>query len=214
MIAKHFHKKQQPILALILFCATLFYIRIKLTNSLFFGFLPWNLFLAWIPYAAALQIEKLNLQKTSNFIFLLYLGFWLLFFPNAPYIITDLIHLQHSKSTLIWFDLFLIFTYACTGLLFAITSLYIIYSTSKEKWSKKTANYIVLFSTFLCGFGIYLGRFLRFNSWDFLRSPFKILKHSLLSYSDIKMWSATLGFGIFIWILFWAYKQLLEPEID
>jgi uncharacterized membrane protein len=183
-------------------------IRIKITNSLFFGFLIWNLFLAFIPYGISTKLKTINIDNISKIKLVFLLFIWLLFLPNAPYIITDFIHLHHSKSTLVWLDIFLIFTYASTGLLIAIISLNDIYRIIKIKWNLKYANYFSFVVTFLCGFGIYLGRFLRLNSWDVFTAPITVLKKSFFSFYDSKTWLITFGFGSFIYLIFRVFISL------
>jgi uncharacterized membrane protein len=182
-------------------------IRIKLAKSLFFGFLIWNLFLAYIPYFISSTIKK-RMQKLSKFKLIMVLFIWLLFLPNAPYIITDFIHLQHSKGNIVWLDIFILFTFSSTGLLLAILSLSDVYKIIKQKWNLQYANYFSISATFLCGFGIYLGRFLRFNSWDVFTSPLTILKKSVLSINDPKTWFITFSFGSFLYILFLLFRRL------
>ncbi|QTE22235.1 DUF1361 domain-containing protein [Polaribacter cellanae] len=203
-------KKISNIHFLILFCLLLFVVRVKLTSSLFFGFLLWNLFLAIVPYAISSKVKKLNIKEISKPKLISLLFVWLIFLPNAPYIITDFVHLHHIKSTLIGLDLFIIFTYASTGLLFTIISLFDVYKIIKQKWNLKYANYFSYAVTFLCGFGIYLGRFLRLNSWDIFTSPITVLKKSMYSFNDARTWLVTFGFGIFIYLLFSIWKTQIK----
>ncbi|QTD37052.1 DUF1361 domain-containing protein [Polaribacter batillariae] len=199
-------KKISNIHFLILFCLFLFIVRVKLTGSLFFGFLLWNLFLAMVPYLISLKIKRLNFEKITKPKLISLLFIWLIFLPNAPYIITDFIHLHHIKSTLVWLDLFIIFAYASTGLCITILSLFDVYKIIKQKWNLKYANYFSYAVTFLCGFGIYLGRFLRLNSWDIFTNPITVLKKSMYSFNDAKTWLVTFGFGTFIYLLFSIWK--------
>ena len=202
------NKINKNIYILLLFCLLLLMIRIKITNSLFYGFLIWNLFLAFIPYVISTKLKTVNIKKLSKIKLIFVLSIWLIFLPNAPYIITDFIHLHHTKSTLVWLDIFLLFSYSLTGLLLAIISLQDVYSIIKLKWTLKYANLFSYVVTFLCGFGIYLGRFLRLNSWDIFTSPINVLKICLVSFSDKRTYAITLGFGCFIWILLSLYKNL------
>lgn len=196
-----FKTTKGQLLILISFCIFLWMIRIKLTDSLFFGFLIWNLFLAYIPYFISSIIKK-RMQNSSKFMLILVLFVWLLFLPNAPYIITDFIHLHHTKANIVWLDIFILFAFSSTGLLLAILSLSDIYKIIKQKWNSKHANYFSISATFLCGFGIYLGRFLRFNSWDVFTNPLSVLKKSVLSINDPKTWFITISFGSFLYIIF------------
>lgn len=204
---KLIQKPKTHLLLLISFCILLWIIRVKLTHTLFYGFLIWNLFLAYIPYFIS-SLVKNRFQNSSKLKLTFILFIWLLFLPNAPYIITDFIHLHHSKSSLVWLDIFLIFSYSSTGLLLAVLSLTDVYKIIKQKWSLKFANYFSISATFLCGFGIYLGRFLRFNSWDVFTNPITLLKQCVFSINDPKTWFITISFGSFLYIIFLFSKSI------
>ncbi len=136
-----------------------------------FLFLVWNLFLAWIPYWIALSIDGVFEKTKSKILSVTLLGLWLLFFPNAPYIITDLLHLKSRFPVPHWYDMMLIFSFAWTGLALGLLSLYEV-QLFLEKHFK--ANWAWLFSTTsiaLAGFGIFIGRFQRWNSWDVFTQP-------------------------------------------
>ena len=202
-------KQQLAIGVLILFCTVTFLVRIYLTKSMFFGFLLWNIFLATIPFIVSECIKRKKNQKIMT-IFLFFI--WLLFLPNAPYLITDFIHLHHLKSTLIWYDLFMLFCFAFTGVLLGIISAYDVYNIIKLHFQQSIANKIIIFVFFLSGLGIYLGRFLRLNSWDLFTKPLNVLHQILASFSHNKAWLVTFGFGSLFWVLFFVYKSLLINE--
>ena len=199
---------QKNLIILVTFCLLLLLIRMKITHSIFYGFLIWNIFLASVPLIISKQIIRINIKEISKFKLKFLVFVWLIFLPNAPYIITDFIHLHHSKSVLVWLDIFVLFSFSSTGLLLAIISLNDIYQIIKQKWNLKIANVFTISTTFLCGFGIYLGRFLRLNSWEIFTSPVKVLKSSIYSFNDATTWLVTLGFGSFILILFRVYKNI------
>src|SRR5688572_7692397 len=103
----------KKLLLLSAFCFVLEVFRILATGTLKYIFLPWNLILAWIPLIVAVFASRE--EKKIKF-FCYFLG-WLLFFPNAPYIITDLIHLRPRNDFPLWFDSTLIYSFAFTGLI-------------------------------------------------------------------------------------------------
>lgn len=213
-MTKIFSSQKSLIFLLISFCIILWMIRVKLTQSLFMGFLLWNLFLAYIPYCISLILMK-QAKNLSKFKLILTLFIWLLFLPNAPYIVTDFIHLHPSQGNLIWLDIFILFTFSSTGIILAITSLTTVYKITSQHWNTKFANYFSISVTFLCGFGIYLGRFLRLNSWDVFTNPILVLKQSILSIKDPKNWFITFSFGSFLYLSFLLYKhntKLLETN--
>lgn len=152
-----------------------------------FIFLIWNLFLAWIPYLIALNLEGITRLKGGGILAGMALLLWLLFFPNAPYIITDLLHLKHRADIPKWYDLMLFFSFAWTGLMLGFLSLQEVQLFLKKRLGHGKARLLVCLSLVLCGFGIYLGRFLRWNSWDLFANPrplmadlFEILSNPLL----------------------------------
>lgn len=103
---------------------------------------------------------------------------WLLFFPNAPYILTDLAHVTEwrtSRSVPPWFDLQLHVLFAVTGLLLGFASLRIMHELVRRFWGTTAGWLFSVISLGLAGFGVYLGRFLRWNSWDLVRSPVSLL---------------------------------------
>lgn len=141
-----------------------------------FFFLLWNLFLAWIPYLAALNVE--HMQRAGKKWGFLFLGLlvWLAFLPNAPYIITDFIHFRHRPPVPFWYDLVLFFTTASLGLMLGLLSLYEVHLVLKRWLSKTFAKFLILSAIGLCGFGVWLGRFQRWNSWDIVTRPDALLR--------------------------------------
>ncbi len=96
-------------------------VRIKITGSYFFLFLVWNLFLALIPFAISTYlVSKPEISKVRLF---LWATVWLLFLPNAPYIVTDLVHLKLHNPFWGWFDVLLLVSFAINGLLLYFLSL-------------------------------------------------------------------------------------------
>lgn len=208
---KKLTKQQNTIGLLVLFCSILLLLRVQYTQSVFFGFLFWNLFLAIIPYAISEWIKKHNPTKMKRYISL---TIWLLFLPNSPYIITDFIHLHHTKSTMIWYDIFMVFSFANTGLLLAIISMNDVYKIIQKEYSKQIANRFLIIVSILCGFGIYLGRFLRFNSWDLFTNPFSIVQKSLMSLTNSTTWFITIGFASLLWILLLVFRNFTSQKIS
>lgn len=147
-------------------------------------------------------------SKLSKITFYILFGWWLLFLPNSPYIITDLVHLQNENSNLLWLDLFLVFVFAINGMVLGILSLLDIYTILTSKFSSIVANCILLKVCLLSGFGVYLGRFLRFNSWDILSKPKLLFLEILNSVSEKNTWLITFAFGGFFWILFLLFKSV------
>ncbi len=149
--------------------------RIQWTGYLYFIFLPWNLFLAWIPFCCALAIRELKAGASRWLIACLFCC-WLVFFPNSPYILTDLFHLRPKQDVPLWFDLVLILSFAWNGLFLGYTSLFMIHRFLEKLFSKRTVWLFISGIMLLCGFGIYLGRYPRWNSWDVITSPIALMR--------------------------------------
>src|SRR6266436_6471011 len=153
-------------------CLMLVSARIIWTGQLRYGFLIWNLFLAWLPLIfSLLACEKYRNASGRNWRFLGLAGAWLLFFPNAPYIFTDVIHLNRGYFPHFWVDLVLILSCALTGLILGFLSLFLM-QTVIAKMAGRFASWLFIAGVAgLSGIGIYVGRFLRLNSWDVLLKP-------------------------------------------
>lgn len=179
--------------------------RIFYTDSITYLFLTWNLFLAAIPYLLALGLSQKDTwaHRIHN---LTVIGIWVLFFPNAPYIFTDLFHLQFSRSSIIWYDTFLILTVAWTGILFGYLGLARIEKQLSVVLGSFNARLSVYMMLFLSAFGVYIGRYLRFNSWDVVSNPsgliLEVSSHILDPFTHPRTWGMTIVFGLFLSLLY------------
>ncbi len=183
--------------------------RVVITKSSDFTFLLWNLLLATIPLLISKQIAGSNWQEKSKFIRYSALLFWILFLPNSPYIITDLMHLDTSKPTL-WVDLLMLFVFALNGVLLGTLSMMDVFAYLQKRNHPILANGILFGVSLLSGYGIFLGRFLRFNSWDIIVRPQFLLECIFKSLLLPQAWLWMFGFGTFIWVSFWVLKPFLR----
>lgn len=214
-LGKIINKEFRILIAASMVCFCLTVLRVFLTKSTMYIFLNWNLFLAIIPYFISRII--LEQKKNSGNRLLILLGFflWLAFFPNAPYIITDLIHLRYSERAFLWYDILMVFLFAWLGLIFGIISLMNIEKTFIS--GKKSSKIHLLVSSailLLCAYGIYLGRFLRWNSWDIISNPFGLMKdifntviHPVQFY---EAWLITGFIGILLISIYFTLKYLIK----
>lgn len=187
----------------ICFALALYWARVTITQSMYFAFLVWNLFLAAVPYfVSQWLVDRSEIKTIPSPLFYSGFSLWLLFLPNSPYIITDLVHLHDDSATLIWLDMFLIFVFAINGLLLGLLSLWDMASVMHLRYPPRLTSLLLFLTCMLSGYGIYLGRFLRFNSWDVLTKPGVLFTEVLLSLNQPKVWLITLAFGGFLWILF------------
>src|SRR6266850_495584 len=184
--------------------------RIIWTWKLRYGFLAWNLFLAWIPLILALLAhEKYQQGAGRSWRFFVLGGAWLLFFPNAPYIFTDLIHLTTRFLPHFWVDLVLVLMCALTGLVLGFVSLFLMQAIVSRMFGRLASWIFIAAVGVLSGWGIYLGRFLRFNSWDVLFQPVKVYHGIGQSLTEPLSNAASRGFMVlFATFLFLAYVML------
>ncbi len=169
-----------PMLALILssaVSAALVVGRVIWTGRLAYGCLVWNLFLAWLPLVfSLLACENYRNASWRSWRFVGLAGAWLIFFPNAPYIFTDLIHVATRYYSHFWVDLVLILLCALTGLVLGFLSLYLMQSVVRQMFGGAASWVFIAAIAVVSSFGIYLGRFLRFNSWDVLCKPAELYR--------------------------------------
>jgi len=191
-------------------------VRMKITHTFFFIFLIWNLFLAVIPYAITTYLK--SKKKTNTSTLAIWFGIWLLFLPNAPYIITDLIHLKISKNPYFWLDVLLITSFAYNGLILFFLSLADIKEVLQMHIRKSKVTYVIYALFPITAFGIYLGRFLRYNSWDIIQHPFVLFKDILnmiiLPSQHLEVWLFTATFGSFLAISFSMFQAFQKSRKD
>ena len=208
------NQKLIPLLLCMAFTGLLLAVRIAFTGTLQYVFLGWNLFLAWLPFAISTHIttRPLPCSRWRQYAWLLA---WLLVLPNAPYIITDFVHFTERPPVPLWYDLALLFMASFTGLLMAFWSL----SHAERQWRRMyPAAPLLPFRAvvlFLCSFGIYLGRFGRFNSWDVVSNPGGLLNsvaHRVaFPLEHVRTWGVTL---LFTAMLFFLYTALKSGDTD
>ena len=198
-----------------LWCCIILNLRIHLAGHNYYAFMLWNLFLAAIPLGLSLGLRRINRLVLAVPL----LTVWLLFFPNAPYVLTDLMHLnEHNAHVPKWLDLLMLLSFAFVALWFGFQSLHIVQHWFARKFSHATAWGVSIGSLALSGFGVYLGRFDRWNSWDLVHRPVSLLSrisaYILHPMAHTRTWGFTLGFGtllIFAY-LFWFSSVPTAPE--
>ena len=170
--------------------------RILYTQHISHLFLVWNLFLAWIPLGLALLAWR---TRRRPFLAAA-LGFlWLLFLPNAPYLVTDLIHLRPNPTVPMWYDLGMLFSFAFAGLALGLRSLQLMQGIVKERFGVLAGWIFALTICLISSFGIYIGRFLRWNSWEFLLHPGRltadVLDHLASPDALLRLFTIVILFG-------------------
>lgn len=203
--------------ALAAFCVALLLVRAKITQSIFFFFLIWNLFLAYTPLAVtSLLFNRIRLVNKWYW-FIPVASIWLVLLPNAPYIITDFIHLKKETGVPVWFDILLIASFSATGMLFGLASMKDMFRILVYRFGNATARISMVAVCLLCGFGMYVGRFLRYNSWDILQKPYALTIDILCSLTSSETckpaWGITIGFGTLMFLLFNLYYSPKPKKI-
>lgn len=198
--------------ASVLFSVAMIMVRILYTGRYTFLFLVWNLFLAYLPYLLTNWLQQRPGLIRNKWKFMALFGVWLLFIPNSFYIITDLFHLANYYTIPVWFDLALILSFAWNGLLLGILSV-----RQMEKmvqwWLPANSGWLFIYPImWLNAFGMYIGRYLRFNSWDVVTNPFQLLADisSLLLHpvQNKFAWSMVCCFSILMTLIYGTLKKI------
>ncbi|MFN7119984.1 MAG: DUF1361 domain-containing protein [Saprospiraceae bacterium] len=190
--------------------------RIWHSNTLTYAFLVWNLMLAAIPYGISTLLVEFESLRKRQLLFWSLLALWLLFLPNAPYIFTDLFHLKPRNGVPLWFDLLLLLSFAWNGIILCYLSLFEVQELVAARIGKRLTWLSVFAILFLCAFGVYLGRFLRWNSWDLFLNPSALFSdiadrflHPLL---HLQTWGLTLGYGTFLILGYLTLQMLIRHQ--
>ena len=198
-----------------LWCFIVLKMRSFIVGHDYYSFMLWNLFLAAIPLGLSLGLRRMNRLVPA----LPLLALWLLFFPNAPYVLTDLMHLnEHPANVPKWLDLLMLLSFALVSLWLGFQSLHIVQHWFARRFSHATAWCVSVGSLGLSGFGVYLGRFDRWNSWDLLHRPVSLLSrisaYVLHPLAHTRTWGFTLGFGTLLILayLFWFSSSALAKD--
>lgn len=203
---------RHPLMALFqlsTFCGLLILLRVFHSSNITYLFLGWNLFLAWVPlFFAWLWRYRLQAKPLRRWKSLGMFGFWLLFFPNSPYIITDLVHLNTRFNPSLWSDTLLLFSCALTGLVAGLYSLHIIHKILDRFFRTFTSWVIVAGSLVLTGFGIYLGRVQRWNSWDLFTNPWNLMQDVFLQMGNSQAIQMTIGFSALLFIVYFMLRSI------
>jgi uncharacterized membrane protein len=200
-------------------CVLLVAARMQYADSIRYTNLVWNLFLAWIPFVLSYAAYFLSWKRPLLYIVIPITAFlWLLFFPNAPYILTDLQHLAiESTRAPLWYDVIMLVWFSWTGLLLGLVSLYFMHEILQRTFGRGIGWAFVLVVSVLSSFGVYLGRFVRLNSWDLLQDPGEIAVSILGLVIDpsMRLVAFTLLFAVFylfVYLTLYSFGHLLQEK--
>lgn len=185
--------------------------RILYTRHLTFISMTWNLFLAWLPYALTQWLARRPQWIAHRWKFAGAFVVWLLFIPNSFYILTDLFHLG-DRQVPMWYDLALLLSFAWNGLLLGVLSVRRMEQILETRLGGQPKGFFLYPVMLLNAFGIYIGRYLRFNSWDVLTNPFSLLAdttHILLHPVYYKhAWGMILCYAVFMTLIYQTLKKI------
>ncbi|HEX6731366.1 MAG TPA: DUF1361 domain-containing protein [Pyrinomonadaceae bacterium] len=201
---------------LLFWCVAMVAVRINRTGTVYYAFLISNLVLACVPLFLSTALRITNHWRFHWTIQLTLFSLWLLFLPNAPYILTDILHLARVSHAPAWYDLALLLSCSGTGLLLGYLSLIDVQGIVARIFGTAFSWIFALVSLVLSGFAIYLGRFLRWNSWDVLVDPtrvFDIMGALLQPWAHGRALAVTVVFGVILTLGYITLRLLLvHPE--
>jgi uncharacterized membrane protein len=206
---KSLKKDLKLLILLSLWCVTLALLRVFITGSTAFLFMIYNLFLAWIALFLSYYLGNFLKSKSTNRILLAGIFVpWLLFLPNTFYILTDLFHLQsHQIKNLPWFNLILLLTFSLNGLFLGITSLKLVSNSLAGYLSRSKIILFEIGVLLLSSYGVYLGRYLRWNSWDILVNPVGLFVGSSQALFSPSALGMIITFFVMIWFCYYFYTD-------
>jgi len=191
------------------FTVALLTARVAYTSSVAYAFYIWNLFLGVIPIYFSRQLlhcNKINIKSITLF------SCWLLFFPNAPYVITDIFHFGYQRGAPLWYDLLLVLSAAWCGLMAGFISLGYVDKFMHRYAAKKWRPIITGSFLFAASIGIYLGRFLRFNSWNVVNHPFTLARigfaYTFKPYDHLNAWLFCVACTALLLLIYYGIKTL------
>ena len=204
-----------------LVCVALIAARSWYSHTYHYWFLLWNLALAWVPFVfAAIAFSLAARRRAALWVFVLLAALvWLAFFPNAPYILTDFLHLG-SMGDIVpgWYDVLMLYWFAWTGLMLGVVSLYLMHEIVSRGVGVVAGWVFVVAVAGLGSVGIYLGRFLRWNSWDLVRRPGPLANELLGRVTDPHSQPRILGFTVlfallflFIYVAVYIFAKFTKP---
>jgi len=200
-------------------CIALVGARIAYSDSRRYISLVWNLFLAWIPFILAYMAYLLSWRRTLMLLVIPVFAFlWFIFFPNAPYILTDLQHLGDGVGKVpLWYDVVLLIWFSWTGMLLGVVSLNLMQEIITRQLGRVPGWIFVLLAAGLTSVGMYVGRFIRLNSWDVLQDPSGtaadlfgwLADPSLRSAGFISLYTV---FFLFVYVTMHAFGRILHED--
>jgi uncharacterized membrane protein len=209
-------------------CIILIFFRINITGSYRYNFFIWNIFLAWVPYLFSLSVVYLynKKEKKLRFLIILITVLWLIFYPNTSYIISDFIYLAKypikifndnslaTPANIMWFDILLVFSSAFLGHILGLISLFVFHKFFELIFNKIFGWLIIFISIILSGFGIYLGRFIRLNSWDLVLTPYETTIEITNNIFNMRAVLFSIAFSVFTFVTYLVLYNFYYIKVE
>jgi len=200
-------------------CIGLVAARVVYSDSSRHTGLIWNLFLAWIPFILSYIAHAVSWRRTTLLLVIPFVAFlWLIFFPNAPYMLTDLQDLARTATDApLWYDVIIVVWFSWTAMLLGVVSLYLMQDIILRMAGRFTGWLFVFVISGLSSFGIYIGRFVRLNSWDILQDPAETAMNILgLVIDPSRRFAAFVFlytvFFIFVYLMLYSFSHMLQEQ--
>lgn len=193
----------------------LFFIGALANRELAFDYLLWNLLLAWLPLlVVAALLKTLRRYRWSSWRPFCLTLLWLVLLPNSFYMISDFVHIQDVTRHTLLYDVVMFTSFIFTAALVGFSSLYLVHVQLRRRLSLRASSILIAVILFLCSFAIYLGRDLRWNSWDVIANPagilFDVSDHLIHPARHGDMFTTTLYFFVLLGSLYVVGWQLGE----
>lgn len=179
-----------------------------------YWYLNWNLVLALVPVFFAWRLNAWLQHKP--WLSLPAIGMtiiWLGFLPNSFYISSDLIHLYTTDSSNILYDVVMLLSFSINGYLLGFLSIFLVHRQLIRRIKASSAHALIGVVLLLCSFAIYLGRYLRWNTWDVLINPagvlFDVSDRIINPSSHPQTFVTTLSFFVLLGSLYWVIWQMV-----
>jgi len=196
------------------FAVGLVFLRFALSGGTQYANLLWNLVLAWVPLLLALFVYDRHRRGASRASLVLPLVLWLAFLPNAPYLVTEFGLLRVIEDMPVWFDVALLATFAWTGLMLGFVSVYLVQAVARRLAGPAAGWACALGALGAAGVGIYLGRYLRWNSWDLLVQPAAVLRETAARFDSPQLIGMSLVMAAFLTVAYTMLYVVLDAALD
>jgi len=210
-------RQKVPLFALVGWYVALLGVRMWYSGGRGNAFLLWNLFLAVVPVLAATGLQVLDRRDGRVVAKALLFLVWLAFLPNAPYLVTDFVHLSQTPPVPQWYEVALFSSFAATGALLCFAAVADVQGVIASRFGRVLGWVTAVGALLLCGFGIYLGRFLGWNSWDLVTAPSTLAHEVAYQLTHLRphdpTWQVSIVYGIGLVLGYIALRSMVQPPL-